>query len=146
LVSLALLVDASSSSMTKVLIVDDADDVRFVASHALGVMGGMEVLSAASGEEGVRIAVAERPDCILLDFTMPGMDGDETLERLRALPETRDIVVIFLTSRVRASEIALNHSGQVAGVIQKPFDVTKLAGQVRALLQGTADPDDTPSC
>jgi CheY-like chemotaxis protein len=120
--------------MTKLLIIDDADDIRFVAGYILGQMAGMEVLAASNAEEGVRLATAERPDCILLDLVMPGTDGDAALALLRAEPETRDIPVIFLTSKVRADEVALRHAGHVAGVIRKPFDASTLAAQVREIL------------
>jgi two-component system, OmpR family, response regulator len=120
--------------MTRILIVDDADDIRFVASYALGAMAGMEVFAASNAEDGVRLAAAERPDCILLDLVMPGTDGDATLALLRADPQTRDIPVIFLTSRVRADDVARRHADQVAGVIAKPFDVNRLADQVREIL------------
>jgi two-component system, OmpR family, alkaline phosphatase synthesis response regulator PhoP len=121
--------------MTKILIIDDADDIRFVASYVLGEMAGLDVFTAATGEDGVRLAAAERPDCILLDLVMPGTDGAATLELLRAEPETRGIAVIFLTSRVRANEVASRYADQVAGVIQKPFDVNLLAEQVREILE-----------
>ena len=120
--------------MTKVLIIDDADDLLYVARYILGEIGDMEVHTATNAEEGVQIAVAERPDCILLDLVMPGIDGEETLELLRRAPETRDIPVIFLTSRVRTDDVARRNADQIVGVITKPFDAKTFASQIREML------------
>ena len=59
----------------KVLIIDDEEDFRTIASSCLGLLGGAEVVEASSGEEGLRKAEADQPDVILLDLVMPGMDG-----------------------------------------------------------------------
>lgn len=109
----------------RVLVVDDSDLIRQVARLAMG-REGWEVLVAPSGEEGLGIAAAERPDAVLLDVFMDGIDGPETLERLRADEATRDIPVLFMTAR---DEGELDLAG-AQGVIPKPFAVDRLAGQV----------------
>lgn len=113
----------------RVLVVDDSDLIRQVAQLALQ-RAGWEVLLAESGEEGLVLAAAERPDAILLDVVMEGLDGPATLARLRADDDTRDIPVLFLTAR---AEESVDTAG-AAGVIPKPFDLATLADQVRSSL------------
>jgi CheY-like chemotaxis protein len=121
----------------KILIIDDEEDIRRVARLALSHVGQMEVAEAETGAEGVRLAAAERPDGILLDLTMPGMDGRATLTALRRNAETGAIPVIFLTARTGAAdEEELRRLG-VVGVLSKPFDPLRLPEQVRLLLGGS---------
>jgi len=71
----------------KILIIDDDADIRSIARLSLSRVGGMEVIEASGGAEGVRKAQDEKPDVILLDMMMPTMDGMETLAALRSQPE-----------------------------------------------------------
>src|ERR1700694_4736796 len=89
----------------KVLIIDDDADIRFIAGLSLGRVGGMDVIEAASGAEGVRRAHDEQPDVILLDMMMPTMDGSETLAALRLQPSTAMTPVIFLTAKAVEAEV-----------------------------------------
>ena len=118
----------------KVLIIDDDDDIRFVAGLSLSRIGGMEVIDAASGQDGLRKAQEEHPDVILLDMMMPTMDGTQTLAALRAVPATAGTPVIFLTAKTVESEVERMRALGAAGVLIKPFDARTLAADVRALL------------
>ncbi|MHB1552802.1 MAG: response regulator [Acidimicrobiales bacterium] len=118
----------------RVLLVDDEELIREVAEVALAKVGGWEVLTASSGEEGLGKAVAERPDAILLDVMMPGLDGPGTLARLQADPATASIPVVFLTAKVRQSEQQRWIDLGAAGVLVKPFDPMSLADQVAEVL------------
>jgi two-component system OmpR family response regulator len=118
----------------KALVIDDEEDVRFVASRALGRIGGMTVIEAGSGAEGVARAAAELPDVILLDVMMPGMDGAATFAALRANPLTASIPVVFLTAKAMLREIERLKKLGAHGVVLKPFDPTSLAQQVRELV------------
>ncbi len=120
----------------KILIVDDEEDIRQIARFALSQLGSMNVVEAESGNEGVRIAAAERPDVILMDVFMPGMDGPTTLAELRKNPVTAEIPVIFLTARSAKSEIDHLKSIGADGVLNKPFDPITLADEVEAVLKG----------
>lgn len=119
----------------KVLLIDDDEDIRRIAWLVLERVGGMAVSQASGGAEGLRKAVAEKPDVILLDVMMPGMDGPDTLAALRENPTTADIPVIFLTAKVLASEIERLKSLGTAGVLTKPFDALTLASHVHSVLQ-----------
>ncbi len=118
----------------KVLLVDDEEDVREIARLSLGRVGGMDVIEASNGPDAVALAAREKPDFVLLDMMMPGMDGPATLQALRANPETSLIRVVFLTAKALPSEVdRLRQLGAVA-VITKPFDPMTLAIEVRRIL------------
>jgi CheY-like chemotaxis protein len=120
----------------KVLIVDDDDDIRRIARLSLDRLGGMLVVEAGSGPEGVRVAGDEAPDAILLDVVMPEVDGPATLAMLRAGAATARIPVVFLTAGTEGAEVERLRALGAAGVLRKPFDPATLADQVRAALEG----------
>ena len=124
--------------MMKILIIDDDPDIRSIARLSLSRLGGMDVIEAASGGEGVRRAREERPDVILLDMMMPTMDGLDTLAALRAEPATALTPVIFLTARAGEEAERLRALG-AAGVLIKPFDPRRLSQDVRALVARPLD-------
>jgi CheY-like chemotaxis protein len=118
----------------KILLIDDDDDVRRVAHLSLSRLGRMEVVDEGSGAGGLLRAAVERPDAILLDVMMPGMDGPATLAALRADPATASIPVLFLTAKAMASEVERLLRLGALGVLIKPFDPLTLAAQVRQAL------------
>jgi len=118
----------------KVLIIDDEEDFRTIASSCLGLLGGAEVVEACSGEEGLRKAEREQPDVILLDLVMPGMDGTQVLANMRKNPATADIPVIFVTTKGMFDGFDDMRKLGALAVITKPFDPVKLADQVRKIL------------
>ena len=118
----------------KILLVDDEDDIREVAQMSLEMTAGWDVVTAASGAEALRVAAAERPDAILLDVMMPGMDGPDTARALRASAETEAIPIILLTAKVQAADRRRFDDLGVAGVLSKPFDPMELAAQVSGVL------------
>ena len=118
----------------KVLIVDDEDDIRRIATLALVGVGGMKVAEASGGAEGIRRAREDRPDVILLDMMMPGMDGLGTFRALRSDPETAGIPVVFLTAKAMASEVDGLKALGASGVLIKPFDPMTLPALLRRLV------------
>ena len=123
----------------KVLIIDDDADIRAIARLSLSRVGGMDVIEAASGAEGVRKARDEKPDVILLDMMMPTMDGSETLAALRSQPATAMTPVIILTAKAVGAEVERIRALGAAGVLIKPFDPRTLSGDVRALINRPLD-------
>jgi len=119
-----------------ILLIDDEDDIREVATLTLETMGDFAVTSASNGEAGIECATRERPDAILLDVMMPELDGPSTLARLRSIAVTRDIPVIFLTAKVQAVDRRRLADLGAVGIIAKPFDPMTLAEEVTSLLQG----------
>jgi len=118
----------------KVLIIDDEDDIRRIACLSLSRVGKMEVVDASGGPEGVRKAASERPDAILLDVMMPGLDGPATLSALRSNPATAEIPVVFLTAKAMASEIERLLGLGARGVLTKPFDPMSLPQELKSCL------------
>jgi CheY-like chemotaxis protein len=106
-----------------------------VAQISLELVGQYEVLTAASGRDGVERARSGQRDAILLDVMMPGMDGPSTLAELRADPSTRHIPVVFLTAKTQAAERTRLAELGANGILTKPFDPLKLAGEVAATLR-----------
>ncbi|MFN4156221.1 MAG: response regulator [Paracoccaceae bacterium] len=121
--------------LQRILHVDDAEDVLFIANMALKMVGQFDLLQCSSGKQAIAEAEAFRPDLFLLDFMMPEMDGRETLHELRKLPGLSDVPVVFMTARVSAEfSNGLRRDGAL-DVIAKPFDPMTLADQLRALWQ-----------
>ncbi|MEG3849716.1 response regulator [Microcoleus sp. herbarium19] len=118
----------------RILVIDDAEDIREVAQVSLEVVGGWEVLTASSGQEGVAKALAEQPDAILLDVMMPDQDGPTTFLQLQANNATQHIPVILLTAKALASDRRMFADLGVVSVIAKPFEPMSLAAQVAQAL------------
>jgi DNA-binding response OmpR family regulator len=118
--------------VTRVLVIDDSELIREAATVAIQ-LAGWDPAVAPDGEAGVRAAVGQPPDGVLLDVEMPGIDGVETLRRLRADPRTADVPVAFLTARGDdpGERDALLGAGADA-IIAKPFQLPELAESVRA--------------
>ena len=120
--------------LRKILLVDDDADIRLIAEISLSSLGGWQVVQAASGAEALDLASRERPDLILLDVMMPGMDGPTTLEKLRELEDGQATPVIFMTAKVQKAEIDRLLSLGVRGLIPKPFDPMALPDEIRGIL------------
>jgi CheY-like chemotaxis protein len=121
-----------------ILLVDDDEMIREVAQLALGLVGGWQVTTASSGEEGLAVAGTISPDAILLDVMMPGLDGPSTFGRLQHDPVTRAIPVVLLTAKVQPAERRRWLELGVAGVLAKPFDPMTLSSQLAELLGWSA--------
>jgi CheY-like chemotaxis protein len=124
-------------SISKILIVDDDDDIRTISELAVRRIGKWEVVLAASGEEALERAAEEQPDVILLDVMMPGMDGLATLEELRRSPDTAGIPVIFLTARAQSHDLEKYLALGADGVIVKPFEAMTLSDQIRHIVESS---------
>jgi CheY-like chemotaxis protein len=101
---------------------------------SLQTVGGFQVVLASGGEEGLKILEKEKPDLILLDVMMPGLDGPGTLKRLKENPESAHIPVVFLTAKAQQIELEQLKTMGAAGVLTKPFDPMKLPEQIREYL------------
>ena len=123
--------------MTTVLVIDDEAAIRLLCRVNLEAEG-LSVLEASDGRAGVELASAERPDVILLDVMMPGLDGWQVAEELVASERTRDIPIVFLTARAdfRDRERGLEAGG--VAYLTKPFNPVELAPLIRNLLERLA--------
>lgn len=126
------------SSSIQLLCVDDDPDIRMIAVMALGLDQGINVRAAASGAEALSLLRGDswRPDAILLDVMMPGMDGPAVLLAIREMGGYADLPVIFMTARARKADLDAYRALGASGVIVKPFDPLHLAEDVRSLVEG----------
>lgn len=118
----------------RILVVDDEEHLRELVQACLEDLGGWETLVAGSGEECLQILQTERPNAILLDLSMPGMDGFAVYHRLQSDPITRSIPLILLTAKVLPSDRAKFAQMAVAGVITKPIQPITLTEEVAEIL------------
>lgn len=121
-----------------VLLVDDDEDIRVIGEMALRDVGGLTVVMADGGERAIEAAGRARPDVILLDVMMPGMDGPTTFRRLRENEATAGIPVVFVTAKVQRQEVDRYLELGAVGVIGKPFDPMTLADELRSIMSGHA--------
>ena len=129
---------AQSRPTEVVLVVDDAADVRQLANVSLAT-SGFEVLEAVSGEEGLQEARRSRPACIVLDVTMPGMNGFDACRALRSDPLTLSAAIVMLTSRADAGDKVEAFSAGADEYMVKPFAPRELVSRVRqAITRRTA--------
>jgi DNA-binding response OmpR family regulator len=120
--------------MTQVLVIDDEAPIRLLCRVNLEAEG-MQVLEAADGPSGLDQAREHRPDVVLLDVMMPGLDGWRVAEELLADERTREIPIIFLTARAEFRDRARGLDIGGVDYVTKPFNPLELAPLVEELLQ-----------
>ena len=120
--------------MTKVLVVDDEAPIRLLCRVNLEAEK-MQVLEAADGESGLELARAEKPDVVLFDVMMPGMDGWQVAERLVEDEATTQIPLVFLTARAELRDRARGLELGGVDYITKPFNPLDLAPVIESLLE-----------
>ena len=122
--------------MIKVLYVEDNDDNVYMLKMRLELLDEFEVLTAEDGEKGCDLAAAERPDIILMDLEMPGIDGWEATRRLKSNSQTSDIPVIALSAHALAGS---REKALAAGCDEfdtKPIEFDRLVATMRRVLAG----------
>ncbi len=122
-------------TVKRILIVDDDERIREVVKMCLIKVAKWQPLVAASGLEAIAAAAADRPDAILLDVSMPGMNGIETLQQLQQNALTAAIPVIFLTAKVQRAEQLHYQQLGAAGLIVKPFDPLQISVEICKILK-----------
>jgi DNA-binding response OmpR family regulator len=126
-----------AATKTRVLVVDDEAPIRLLCRVNLEAEG-MEVLEAADGVSGFETARTERPDVVLLDVMMPGLDGWQVAERLVDDDVTKHIPLIFLTARAELRDRARGLELGGVDYITKPFNPVELASVVSDMLERVA--------
>lgn len=118
-----------------VLVVEDDPDHRKINATILRHRG-YRVLEASDGEEALRQVDAERPDVVVMDASLPRLDGWKATERLKADPATRAIPVLMLTARVLEAEKERTARAGCDGYLEKPCDPRRMVAEVERLLAG----------
>jgi two-component system cell cycle response regulator DivK len=119
----------------KILYVEDNDDNVYVVKNRL-TRAGFTVLVAVDGEQGVAMVQAERPDLILMDLSLPVLDGWEATRRLKAAPETKDIPIIALSAHAMTGDREKALAAGCDDYDTKPIDFSRLRAKIDALLPG----------
>lgn len=113
----------------RVVVIDDDRDLRHLIKLTMEFTAGWQVDVAGDGEEGIVLTQRVRPDVVVADLMMPGMDGYEVCRRLRTDPATAGIPVIVLTARKEIDATRLAEAG-AAGVLFKPFEPDELTTSI----------------
>ena len=122
--------------MAKILLVEDNEMNRDMLSRRL-IRRGYEVLIAVDGEQGVAMAATEAPELILMDMSLPVLDGWEATRRLKAAPETSAIPIIALTAHAMATDREKALEAGCNDYDTKPSELPRLLGKIEALLAGS---------
>jgi two-component system, cell cycle response regulator DivK len=117
----------------RILVVEDNPLNLKLVRDVLQV-AGYDVVEAKSGEEGLRIAQEDPPDLVLMDLQLPGIDGTETLRRLREGTLAPDVPVVAVTALAMAEDKERAARAGFDGYIEKPISVRALPGQIEAFL------------
>jgi two-component system cell cycle response regulator DivK len=119
--------------MKKILLIEDDELNRDMLSRRLRKRG-YEVVTAVDGETGIAMAQAEAPALILMDVTLPGIDGLEATRRLKAAPQTRHIPIVALTAHTMASDRATALAVGCDDFDTKPIELPRLLEKIESLL------------
>jgi DNA-binding response OmpR family regulator len=122
-----------SEDMPTVLVADDDEDILELVSYRLE-RAGYEVVTARDGAAALATAQERRPDLAVLDVMMPGLNGYEVTQRLRADDATRDIPVILLTARVQEADVNRGFDAGADDYLRKPFSPQELRARVQAIM------------
>ena len=123
--------------MSTVLIVEDNEKNMKLARDILQAKG-YETLEAVTGEEGARIAMARRPDLVLMDIQLPGINGIEAFKQIRADPKTAHIPVVALTASVTPTDRSQITAAGFEGFLSKPIVMREFLDTVKRVLEAAA--------
>ncbi len=119
--------------MPKILLVEDNEMNRDMLSRRL-LKAGFEMVMAIDGEQAIDLARSEAPDLILMDISLPGLDGWEATRLLKARPETRSIPIIALTAHAMAGDREKSLAAGCNDYDTKPIDFRRLVEKIQGLL------------
>ena len=120
------------------LVVDDDPRLLHIVAMYLGIEG-YEVAMAANGEDGLAEVGKQRPDLIILDIMMPGMDGIEACRRIRSSPETADIPVLMFSALSGDDDVERARQAGANHLITKPFNLVGLGSVVKSFFSSDTD-------
>jgi CheY-like chemotaxis protein len=120
----------------KILLAEDDSSIQLIAKLTLTKLGGHDVTIVDDGLAAIDLARKKNFDLILLDGMMPKLDGLETCRRLKEMPETKNIPVIFMTAKNQQSDIDGGYGVGAIGYIVKPFDAQQLCDELKRIYEG----------
>ncbi|MHC4952769.1 MAG: response regulator [Planctomycetota bacterium] len=126
----------------RILVVEDEIDLLEAVSFALK-KEGLKPIRAGSGEQALELVEETRPDLVLLDLMLPGMDGLEVCRRLRANEQTARIPIIMVTAKAEETDAIIGLGVGADDYIRKPYGLKELVARVRAVLRRAQEPAET---
>lgn len=120
--------------ISSVMLIDDDANIRLIARMSIEGLTSWSVRLAPSGAEALAMLQQEKPDLVLLDIMMPGMDGTTVFSKMQEDKELSSIPVIFMTAKVQTHEVEAYLKLGAAGVITKPFDPMTLPKDIGKIL------------
>ena len=129
-------------SRQKIVVIEDEPDILEVVEYNLN-REGFQVIPATTGDDGVKTAVRQSPDLVLLDLLLPGLDGIEVCRKLKMDPVTQKIPIIMVSAKGEESDIVLGLGVGADDYITKPFRPKELIARVRAVLRRAAMREET---
>jgi two-component system cell cycle response regulator DivK len=120
--------------MSTILIVEDNEKNMKLARDVLQARG-YATLEAVTGEDGVRMAIEKKPDLVLMDIQLPGVNGMEALRRMRADPDCARIPVVAFTASVTANDRSQISAAGFDGFLSKPMNLKEFLDTVKRLLE-----------
>ncbi len=120
--------------MRKILLADDDEALRMLVAATLGGTDDHYLIQARDGLEALELTNSEKPDLILLDVNMPGMDGFAVCEAVKSNPLTKHIAVVILTARGHESDLARGRAAGADSYFKKPFSPLALLNKVHEIL------------
>jgi CheY-like chemotaxis protein len=118
----------------RILIIDDEQDLREIVQLSITCFTAWEAECAATGAEGIQKATTEPFDAILLDISMPDIDGFHVFEQLRSQPATQTVPIILLTAKIQPNDRRRFAEMRINGLITKPFTSETIAAQIAEIL------------
>jgi CheY-like chemotaxis protein len=117
-------------SVQKILYVEDDSDNLVLMERIICKLSDCELLSAETAMKGLDLAIKHKPDLIILDINLPGMDGFETIKELRAQPETSHIPVFVLSASAMPDQVAKGYEAGFLAYLTKPIEIDKLLSAI----------------
>ena len=121
--------------MAQILVAEDDELTRFLLKLSLE-QGGHEVTTAANGREALQLALMKKPDVLVLDLMMPGVNGTEVIRQLRAIPEYANLSIIIVTGTANPHKIPESELADV--LLQKPVPIEDLLNNIKSVLEKKA--------
>ena len=115
----------------KILLVEDSDTTRLTHRIMIRRRTGYDVIAVANGAEALKTAAAQRPDLVLMDVMMPGMDGLEVCRRMRKERATANVPIVLLTFRVGEASVSEGFASGCTAYLKKPIEVDELVDTLR---------------
>ena len=122
-----------AQALTRICYVEDDEDIQRIVRMSLERVGKMTVDVVSDPLTAIERMIAFKPELVMLDWMMPGMDGPTLFRKMREVPETRDLPVVFITAKASHRELDELRGLGAVGTISKPFSPKDLPDQLRAI-------------